>query len=247
MARQFMPKTDNLFAQPLKQVTDFRFDDQVADVFPDMISRSVPGYEYILNIIEKLAKRYAKPNQRIYDLGCSLGAASLAAAHGAGSNADIYAIDNSAAMLARCQRYIRQFSHASKIKLFENDVTHIDIDNACMVIMNFTLQFIDKDRRDDMINRIYQGLNPGGILVLSEKIRHQDQAADELLIDLHHEFKRQNGYSELEISQKRAALENVMQLNTFDEHQQRLLDAGFSSVALTQQQFNFCSMVAIKA
>ena len=98
-----------------------------------MISRSVPGYEHILNIIEKLAKRYAKPNQRIYDLGCSLGAASLAAAHGAGSNADIYAIDNSAAMLARCQRYIRQFSHASTIKLFENDVTHIDIDNACVL------------------------------------------------------------------------------------------------------------------
>ena len=242
-----MQKTDTLFSQPLNKVDDFRFDDQVADVFPDMIARSVPGYQSILSSIEQLAKRYSKPNQRIYDLGCSLGAASLAAAHGAQHDNPVFAIDNSHAMLARCARYIRQFSHAKHIELFENDVAQIAIENACMVIMNFTLQFIPPDKRDDLVANIGNGLNSGGIFVLSEKIKHADADSDDLLIDLHHEFKRQNGYSELEISQKRVALENVMQLDTFEQHKSRLLEAGFSSVVLLHQHFNFCSMVAIKA
>ncbi|WP_100657511.1 carboxy-S-adenosyl-L-methionine synthase CmoA [Alteromonas flava] len=241
-----MSKTDTLFSQPLNKVEDFSFDDQVADVFPDMISRSVPGYDNILRIIEQLSERFAKPNSRIYDLGCSLGAASLAAAHGSRHQNEIYAIDNSAAMLQRCQRYIRQFSHAAHISLFENDITEIEISNACMVIMNFTLQFVPLAKRDELIKRIYAGLECGGILVLSEKIKHPQPDADALLIDLHHQFKRTNGYSELEISQKRAALENVMQLNTLEEHQARLTRAGFSAVTVTQQQYNFCSMVAIK-
>ena len=241
-----MQNTDTIFAQPLNEVKDFRFDEQVADVFPDMISRSVPGYQSILSAIEFLATRYAQPQKRIYDLGCSLGAASLAAAHGAKYNNPIYAIDNSQAMLARCGRYIRQFQHASNIQLFENDITQIEISDACMVIMNFTLQFVDPVKRDAMINTIYQGLAPGGVLIIAEKIRHKDPQANDLLVDLHHDFKRQNGYSELEISQKRVALENVMQLDSFSAHQQRMLDAGFQSVALIQQHFNFCAMVAIK-
>ncbi|WP_100641517.1 carboxy-S-adenosyl-L-methionine synthase CmoA [Alteromonas facilis] len=242
-----MEKTDKLFSQPLNKVEDFRFDDQVADVFPDMISRSVPGYDRILKTIEQLSERYAQPDTRIYDLGCSLGAASLAAAHGSQHANPIFAIDNSAAMLQRCQRYIRQFSHAAHISLFENDITQIEIEDASVVIMNFTLQFVEREKRQALIQRIADGLVPGGILILSEKIRHPDAQANELLVDLHHQFKRDNGYSELEISQKRAALENVMQLNTFSEHESRLLGAGFHSVVITQQQFNFCSMVAIKA
>lgn len=242
-----MKETDNIFSKPLKHVADFRFDDQVADVFPDMISRSVPGYQDILDSIEQLSAMYSKPNQRIYDLGCSLGAASLAAAHGSKHNNEIHAFDNSNAMLARCARYIRQFSHSDRISLFENDVTDIAIEDACIVIMNFTLQFIPPEQRNALIAKIYEGLNPGGILILSEKIKAPDALANNLLIDLHHEFKRENGYSELEISQKRAALENIMQLNTYEEHKARLENSGFDSVALYYKRFNFSSMVAIKA
>lgn len=242
-----MKNTDSIFSKPLKKVTDFRFDDQVADVFPDMISRSVPGYQDILHSIEQLSAMYAKPNQVIYDLGCSLGAASLAAAHGSQHNNEIHAFDNSSAMLERCNRYIRQFSHSERISLFENDVNEIPIENACIVIMNFTLQFIPPEQRAALIAKIYSGLNSGGILILSEKIKAPEALANDLLIDLHHQFKRENGYSELEISQKRAALENIMQLNTFDEHKSRLETAGFDSVALYYKRFNFSSMVAIKA
>ena len=242
-----MTDTDNLFARPLNKVTDFAFDEQVADVFPDMISRSVPGYQEILNTIEQLAQRYVTPTTRIYDLGCSLGAASLAAAHGCQHNNDIYAVDNSKAMLSRCARYVGQFSHAERIQLFHNDITDIAISDASMAIMNFTLQFVEPTKRKPLLQKIYDGLTPGGILVLSEKFRHSESLGNDVLIDLHEEFKRANGYSELEISQKRAALENVMKLDTLDIHHERLAEIGFSSTVVYYQRFNFCSMVAIKA
>ena len=242
-----MKHVDSIFSEPVNQVSDFRFDDQVADVFPDMITRSVPGCQDILDSIERLAAMYAKPNQRIYDLGCSLGAASLAAAHGSQHNNEIYAIDNSSAMLSRCARYIRQFSHSESIILCEDDITETSIDNACIVIMNFTLQFISPEKRDQVIKKIFDGLNPGGILILSEKIKAPQPLANNLLIELHHQFKRDNGYSELEISQKRAALENIMQLNTFEEHKARIEQSGFESIALYYKRFNFSSMVALKA
>ncbi|MBT0587140.1 carboxy-S-adenosyl-L-methionine synthase CmoA [Alteromonas oceanisediminis] len=242
-----MTDTDQLFATPLKKVTDFSFDEQVADVFPDMISRSVPGYHEILKTIEQLAARYVQANTRIYDLGCSLGAASLAAAHGCRHNNDIVAIDNSQAMLSRCARYVSQFSHAEHIQLFHNDITDITIENASMVIMNFTLQFVDPEKRRDLLCNIYQGLKLGGILVLSEKFNHPDPLGNEVLIELHQEFKRANGYSELEISQKRAALENVMKLDTQEMHRERLAQVGFDSTVVYYQRFNFCSMVAIKS
>jgi tRNA (cmo5U34)-methyltransferase len=242
-----MTNTDKLFSKQLNTIEDFSFDDQVADVFPDMIARSVPGYHDILKSIEQLAAVYAKPKQIVYDLGCSLGAASLAVAHGCLAPVEIKAYDNSPAMLSRCDRYIRQFSHSQTISLYENDVTDIEIENASMVIMNFTLQFIPPEKRKAMIDKIFRGLNPGGILVLSEKIKAPGQLANNLLIDLHHEFKRENGYSELEISQKRAALENVMQLDSFESHRERLDAAGFDDVAMYYKRFNFTSMVAIKA
>jgi len=138
-------------------------------------------------------------------------------------------------------------SKTPKIKTY-----HIDkqfpqpIQNAAIVVINFTLQFLPQADRSALIQHIYAGLKPGGILILSEKFITADTVTNDLLIDLHHDFKRANGYSELEISQKRSALENVMKPDTLAEHQQRLKAAGFSSQTLWFQCFNFCSMLAIK-
>ena len=115
-----------------------------------------------------------------------------------------------------------------------------------MVVLNFTLQFITPEQRTELINRIAKNLVPGGLLVLSEKVTDQDNVCKELLIDLHHDFKRANGYSELEIAQKRTALENVMRPDSLSCHQERLTNAGFSHIAPWFQCFNFLSIVAIK-
>ena len=243
-----MQKSDTLFASPLSSVADFRFDETVAEVFPDMIQRSVPGYQSIINTIGELAVAKVQPDTRVYDLGCSLGAASLAVARATqGIPCKIIGIDNSEAMISRCERIIQSFALPTPVSVHCQSAQDTDITNASMVIMNFTLQFIPPADRKALLSKIFEGLVPGGILVLSEKIRHPSVAGNELLVDLHHQFKRQNGYSELEVSQKRAALENVMLTDTFAEHEARLKDVGFSDVVMWFKCYNFTSMVAIKS
>jgi len=203
-------QTDRLFATPI-DITSFKFDHNVAEVFPDMLKRSIPGYTQILNAISQFAEHYVSDNSNCYDLGCSLGAASLAMSSGIKAhNNKIIAVDNSQAMLNKCQQQIAAFKHQTPIELMESDIQKVAIENASMAVLNFTLQFIDKNDRLNILQKIYQGLNNNGILVLSEKVCFDDPTINNLMIDLHHEFKKQQGYSQLEISQKRNALEKVL-------------------------------------
>jgi len=239
-------KTDTLFSRPGSKLP-FSFDKKVAEVFPDMIQRSVPGYPIIIQHIEKLASRFVTDDSLVFDLGCSLGAASLAMSKGIKTKGNkIIGVDNSAAMLDRCQQHIDSFKHATPIELHHADINEIEISNASMVVLNFTLQFIPKKERLALLKKIYHGLNRGGILLLSEKIEFEDEKINDLMIELHHEFKKENGYSDLEISQKRNSLENVLVPDTLDEHQERLRLAGYSSASCWIQQFNFISLLAIK-
>lgn len=240
-------KTDRIYVSGSDPVKDFVFDDQVVEVFSDMIRRSVPGYARILKTIGKLANRFARPDSRIYDLGCSLGDASLVIRQTLKTaQVSIVAVDNSPAMIERARSHHQSYTYPVPIELQCADIFDTPIDNASMVILNFTLQFVAPERRAALLKKIYDGLNPGGLLVLSEKLRFEVPDIDALLIDLHHEFKRDNGYSELEISRKRAALEKVMRPDTEAEHLQRLQEAGFSHTSTWFQEFNFASLVAIK-
>ena len=238
---------DDLFADPLQTVMGFKFDQHVVDVFPDMIKRSVPGYATIISMIGTLAERYVKADTHAYDLGSSLGAATLAMRHRiAAANCKIISVDNSAAMIDRCQTIIDADSGEVDVQLHCANIEDIKLSNASMVVLNFTLQFIAPDKRDNIIRRIYAGLNPGGVLILSEKIDFGDVQHDQLMIDLHHNFKRANGYSELEVAQKRTALENVLLPEDIAAHKQRLQQAGFKSSDVWFQCFNFASLIAIK-
>lgn len=238
---------DNIFAAPLEKLGDFQFDQQVAQVFPDMIKRSVPGYSNIITAIGMLAKRFAQPDSNLYDLGCSLGAATIEMRRNVTApNCQIIAVDNSSAMIERCLLQVSAFKSDTQVKVVCSDLQNVELSNASVVILNFTLQFIKPEERQAIISKIYNGLREGGILVVSEKLRFENDTIQELLTDLHHDFKRANGYSELEISQKRNAIENVMLTDTFDTHQTRFKKAGFKTSELWFQCFNFSSMIAIK-
>ena len=239
--------TDLIYSSKHSQVKDFTFDAQVVEVFPDMISRSVPGYNTIIDTIGRLSKRYVTDNSTIYDLGCSLGAATLAMRQAiTAENCQIIGVDNSAAMVERCQMHVNAFKGKTPVDIVEGNIQDINIENASMVVLNFTLQFIQPEQRKTLLEKIAQGLNPGGILVLSEKITHQDSPLNDMLTDLHHDFKRANGYSDLEIAQKRTALESVMLTDSLPTHLERLGDVGFSHATPWFQCFNFLSIVAIK-
>jgi tRNA (cmo5U34)-methyltransferase len=241
-------KPDGLYAAPLSEIIDFKFDERVAEVFPDMIQRSVPGYGLLISTIGILAARYAQAGSRCYDLGCSLGAISLAMRQRIKQpECEIIAVDNSSPMLERArQLFARNSASTLPVTMICADLQQVDIENASVVVLNFTLQFIPPDQRLALISRIYRGLLPGGILILSEKIAFEEPARQQFHQELHHDFKRANGYSDLEISQKRTALEKVMIPETLDCHQQRLYQAGFEFVACWFQCFNFASLVAKK-
>jgi len=232
-------------------VEPFRFNDAVAQVFPDMLRRSIPGYAASLEAIGSLAARYVRPDTRCYDLGCSLGAAALAMRQGIrAAGCRIVAVDNAPAMIRRCREILgsdaMRDSGTTPIDLVEGDILETPLTNASMVVLNYTLQFLPAGTRDAMIRRIAAGLNPGGILVLSEKVVDPDPQMEALLVDLHHEHKRRNDYSALEISRKRAALENVLVPETVGVHRERLLRAGFASAAVCLRYFNFVSIIAIR-
>ncbi|GAB4254034.1 MAG: carboxy-S-adenosyl-L-methionine synthase CmoA [Methylomicrobium sp.] len=238
---------DSLYANPVDSIGDFRFDAAVTAVFPDMIQRSVPGYRSIISAIGLLAERFAQPDSVCYDLGCSLGAASLAMSHRIQTpDCKIVAVDSSEAMITRLGEILANDRAPIEIIPVCADVRDIPIENASVVVLNFTLQFIPIEDRSAFLQKICRGLLPGGILILSEKIQFEDARQQNLQTEMHHAFKKAQGYSDLEISQKRTALENVLLPETFDCHKQRLLSAGFGSVEVWFQYFNFASMIALK-
>lgn len=241
-------KTDAIYAAPLQEMIDFQFDERVVAVFPDMIQRSVPGYGMIISNIGILAAKYAQAGSHCYDLGCSLGAATLAMRQRINRpECDIIAVDNSPAMIERARELLaRDLAPTVAVTMICADLQEVSIENASVVVLNFTLQFIPPAGRLALIRRIHAGLRPGGILILSEKIAFGDPQRQQFHEELHHDFKRANGYSDLEISQKRSALEKVMIPETLACHYERLQAAGFSASDLWFQCFNFASLVAIK-
>lgn len=247
MSQKDQYKIDNIYANQLDKLESFSFNQQVVDVFPDMISRSVPGYQSIVNGIAELAAIFCQKNTHAYDLGCSLGAVTLGIAKSTQHMPlKIIGIDNSSAMVQRCNDRISAYSYAQNIQIIEGDINNIEYQNASIIVLNFTLQFIEPDKRTELIKRFHNALVPNGVLIVSEKLKHDDSRLNDALINMHHNFKRNNGYSDLEIAQKRSALENVMRLDTQQTHQQRFIEAGFSSSSLWFQQLNFASFIAIK-
>jgi tRNA (cmo5U34)-methyltransferase len=238
---------DNLFAQKMS-VSDFAFDEKVVPVFNDMINRSVPGYATIISMIAVLAERYVQERSIIYDLGCSLGAATLAIDHQlTGKDRKIIAVDSSASMIGELERSLADSSVDSQaIELRCEDILETDIYDASVIVLNFTLQFIPVQLRTDLLSKIFRGLKPGGILLMSEKIEFPDPNLNALFIEMHHSFKQNKGYSALEISQKRTALENILVPETIATHKKRLKDIGFDDIDVWFQCFNFASLVAFK-
>lgn len=239
---------DTIYAAP-QDVAGFKFDAAVAAVFPDMIQRSVPGYSSVVAMSGFLAQRFAQDNTRLYDLGCSLGATSLAMAialeKSERKTCSIIAVDNSQEMLAKASEKTADATSVD-IQFQQADILDLQPTEASLIALNYTLQFIAPNERDGLIGRLAAATVKDGVLILSEKIAFEDSTVNDLFADLHHDFKRSNGYSDLEISQKRASLDNILIPETIGQHRQRLLDGGFSRVELWFQCLNFASLVAFK-
>ena len=238
---------DEIYKHPIQNIEDFTFDQSISDAFDDMVDRSVPGYRTLIANIGPIASYFAQPNTHCYDLGCSHGAAALSLFHHCHDDSiRIHAIDSSSAMIERCNTLIEQANATKIIQSHIADICDTPITNASVVILNLTLQFLPITQRQELLENIFTGLVEGGVCILTEKIIFNDEEQEQLYQQLHTRFKSANRYSQLEISQKRKALENVLVRESLETHTQRLSSIGFSNVSTWFQCINFVSILAVK-
>jgi len=225
----------------------FEFNEQVAEVFDDMLHRSVPFYKQVIEMTAEVLGGALVAGDAVYDLGCSTGTTLLQLARMLESKGlRFIGVDNSRPMLDKALRKAEMFSMADRIFFIEQDITRVDFSGAGGIILNYTLQFIKHSLRLEFLRKIQNGLRPGGLLVLSEKVVSQDKEFNEQFLDLYHQYKKRQGYSELEIANKREALENVLTPLSIHENMDMLVQAGFSRAETFFQWFNFVSIVASK-
>jgi len=238
---------DQVYRDQRDAVSDFRFDKTVATVFDDMVSRSVPFYGEMQRMVVEMSQDFAQPGSCIYDLGCSSGTTFAALNPVIDPSVKFVGIDNSPDMLDKAREKFSALSFTREVDLRVQDMNDsCRIENASIVNLILTLQFIRPLKREKLIAEIYRGLNPKGALILIEKVLGEDSLFNRLFIDYYYEMKRRHGYSELEISQKREALENVLIPYKLLENRELLLSSGFSSVDVFFKWYNFCGIIAVK-
>jgi len=235
---------DLIYRNPQDPVAPFEFNAAVANVFDDMIHRSVPMYGEIIRRQARIIEIAAPRNTRIYDLGSSTGNLALALCARMPAKAfELTSVDTSQPMLDISEKRLNAIDRSADVIHVNADIRRIAMESAGAVVANFTLQFLPPADRDALLEKIHRALVPGGIFLFSEKTVHPDPELADLQVDFYYRFKKENGYSELEISQKRDALEHVLIPETVAAHQERLRRCGFTVCDLWLKWFNFCSWI----
>ncbi|MCH2174212.1 MAG: carboxy-S-adenosyl-L-methionine synthase CmoA [Lentisphaeria bacterium] len=242
-----MPKKDNIFDAPIEQVKQFAFDERVASVFDDMIARSVPFYDEVQSLTSALMAQTITPSQRIYDLGCSTGNSFKAFLERIeqGPARELIGIDNSPPMLDRCrERFVELSKH--KAIFLQEDLGKLELKPCSVVLLNYTLQFVEPSLRPEILSKIWQAMDVSGAMIFTEKICHSQEQIQDLLTSQYYDFKRRNGYSEMEIAQKREALENFLRPFTMEQNLLMLKDAGFHHCEIILKTYTFATIIAFK-
>ncbi len=237
---------DRVFAEAKPQ-SDFKFGEETVRVFDDMVSRSVPYYDEMQRMTAELARDFAQPGTLLYDLGCST-ATTLALLHySVDPSVQFIGVDNSPEMLGKAREKLNGLGIERQVELLLSDIEKMPpLRDASVVVMNLTMQFVRPLHRERLVRQIYDGMVDQGCFILIEKLTVSDSDLNRLYINYYYEMKRRNGYSELEISQKREALENVLIPYRLEENIELLKGAGFRTVEMFFRWYNFCGMVAIK-
>jgi tRNA (cmo5U34)-methyltransferase len=238
---------DKVFSSELERISDFTFDETVAGVFDDMVSRSVPMYAEIQRMLAELAVAFATEGSNIYDLGCSTGTTLALLHEQLPVKAHLIGLDNSAEMLDQCRTNMAARNLAGTIDLRLADLDHdVEIQNASVVLLVLTLMFVRPLHREKLMRQIHAGMQENGCLLVVEKVLGDGSLFNRLFIERYYAYKRRRGYSELEIAQKREALENVLVPYRLRENHELLRKAGFREVEVFFKWYNFAGFVAVK-
>ena len=241
-----MSEKDNIFNSGNFDKGSFKFDEKVAGVFDDMVNRSVPYYKDIQKLTCLIATDFATKGSHIYDLGCSTGTTLLNISKALDFDIKLIGLDPAKAMIQKAKNKSANFTYGKRIEFKCNSCIEEDFTNASMIIMNYTLQFIKTENRQPLLKKIYDSLNPNGVLLISEKVREETASASEYAIKNYYRLKSENGYSELEIANKRDALEDILIPQTHQDNIKDIKSAGFESVSTVFKWFNFTTYLAVK-
>jgi methyltransferase, putative len=238
---------DEVFKEPSVKAADFKFSKKVADVFDDMVNRSVPFYGEMQRMVAELASTHAQDGTNVYDLGCSTGTSFLMMEKTLPKNVRFVGIDDSGDMLQKCAAKLQEAGFNRPYDLCVGDLNNgIELANASVVILCLTLQFVRPLYREKLLKKIYDSLTEGGVLIMVEKILAEDSQFNRDFIDYYYNYKRRQHYSEMEISQKREALENVLIPYKLSENNLMLREAGFNHCEVFFKWYNFAGLIAIK-
>ncbi|MFZ2324793.1 MAG: carboxy-S-adenosyl-L-methionine synthase CmoA [Ignavibacteriaceae bacterium] len=238
---------DEVFKKPIDKIDDFNFGENVAQVFDDMLSRSVPFYDEMQRMMTEIAKDFAIEGTNVYDLGCSTGTTLLNLNKVLSDNIKFVGIDYSKDMIDKCEANFKAANVSREYQLMEVDLNKgIILENPSVVVMCLTLQFVRPLYRETIISEIFKQLNHGGCLILIEKVLGEDSLFNRLFIKYYYDFKKRNHYSDMEISQKREALENVLVPYKLNENLELLAVSGFRYREVFFKWYNFTGIVAIK-
>ncbi|PID78252.1 MAG: carboxy-S-adenosyl-L-methionine synthase CmoA [Deltaproteobacteria bacterium] len=242
-----MKKKDEIFKDGKKAPNPFEFNETVAVCFDDMVKRSVPLYNQTIDIQTELAAKFYRKETVIYDLGCSNGNFGISFLEKMkGKSFKMVGVDNSSAMIDIYSKRLASRKKSHGINLVNKDINELELNNASVVVMNLALQFIQPELRDNLVKKIYESLCNGGIFLLTEKVSNENSAFTDTETAIYYDFKKKNGYSELEINRKREALDNVLISETSKTHIKRLLGSGFSYADIYLKWFQFTSFIAEK-
>lgn len=240
--------SDQVFKEKLENLSDFEFNTKVAGVFDDMVSRSVPFYDELQRMTSELAGNHAQPGSNVYDLGCSTGTTMLLMDKTIQEGIDFIGIDDSEEMILKCREKLDNFKLNRNVELQVADLTKaVPVQNASVVTMVLVLQFIRPINRLHIVKKICDGMVKNGVFILIEKVLTEEKSFNREYIDYYYDFKRRNNYSELEISQKREALENVLIPYKTSENINMLHEAGFHEAEVFFRWYNFTGIIAKKS
>lgn len=232
---------DDVFKTPIKK--QFEFDEKVASVFDDMISRSVPYYALSVDLTCEFLARTLLQGAKIADFGCSTGALLLKL-HEIRPDFSLIGIDDAPHMLNIART--KANAYGAKIEFRCENLLECDFKGVDCAIMNYTLQFLRPLLRPGFVRKIYDNLAENGVFILSEKLLFEDATMNKNIIEIYENYKFRQGYTKFEIAQKRQALENVLIPFSETENKNMLLSAGFRRVESIFRWANFAVFVAMK-
>lgn len=238
---------DEVFREEITKVSDFKFGKNVVSVFDDMVNRSVPFYGEMQRMIAELAADHAQEGTNVYDLGCSTGTTMIGMNTSVPETIRFIGIDESVQMLEKCDKKLKEAGFKRPYDLVHANLHEkFKIENSSVVVLCLTLQFVRPICREKVLKTIADGLVPGGVLILVEKILAEESLFNRNFIKYYYDMKRRNHYSEMEIAQKREALENVLIPYKLSEDILMLREAGFNHCEIFFKWYNFSGVIAIK-